>query len=192
MIKVQNELKPYHEIGKRFASELRPGNIEVSGYAERAHVNGAMIKLLLGDGAVSPPPSGSLAQPGSNLVINLSDPATPGNAQARPLRREVRQLELRPPGGRLRHGGGDLQGAAHRQRGGGRVRLSTPGARVLHARSPPLTADELLAGAAALFEVEVPAEVLRPAADGAAGLRWARSRGWCSSAPSPSEPSSSS
>lgn len=79
MIKVQNELKPYHEIGRRFAAELRPGNIEVSGYAERAHVNGAMIRLLLGDGATSPPPTGSLAQPGFNLVINLADPAVPGN-----------------------------------------------------------------------------------------------------------------
>jgi hypothetical protein len=80
MIKVQNELRPYHEIGKRFATELRPGNLEVSGYAERAHVNGALIRLLLGEGAVSPPPSGALAQPGFNMVVNMSDPAFPGTS----------------------------------------------------------------------------------------------------------------
>ena len=55
-VKVENELKPYHEIGKRFATELRPGNINVSGFADRAHVNGALIRLLLGEGATSPPP----------------------------------------------------------------------------------------------------------------------------------------
>ena len=79
MVKVHNELKPYHELGKRFPTELRPGNIEISGYAERAHVNGALIKLLLGEGATSPPPATGMAQPGFNLVINMADPAVPGN-----------------------------------------------------------------------------------------------------------------
>ena len=55
-IKVENDVHPYHEIGKRFATELRPGNINVSGFAQRAHVNGALLRLLLGDGAASPPP----------------------------------------------------------------------------------------------------------------------------------------
>lgn len=78
-VKVENELRPYHEIGKRFATELRPGNINVSGLVERAHINGALIRLLLGDGATSPPPTGTIAQPSFNIVINLTNSAIPDN-----------------------------------------------------------------------------------------------------------------
>ena len=78
-IQVKNELRPYHEIGKRFAAELRPGNINVYGKAERAHINGAMIKLLLGDGATSPPPNEAIAQPSFNIVLSLRNPALPDN-----------------------------------------------------------------------------------------------------------------
>jgi hypothetical protein len=70
---------PYHDIGKRFATELRPGNINVSGFAQRAHVNGALLRLLLGDGAASPPPSEAMAQPTFNMVINLNNPAATGS-----------------------------------------------------------------------------------------------------------------
>lgn len=79
-IKVENDVHPYHEIGKRFATELRPGNINVSGFAQRAHVNGALLRLLLGDGAASPPPSEAMAQPTFNMVINLSNPAAAGSS----------------------------------------------------------------------------------------------------------------
>lgn len=74
-VKVENDVHPYHEIGKRFATELRPGNINVSGFAQRAHINGALLRLLLGDGAASPPPSEAMAQPTFNMVINLANPA---------------------------------------------------------------------------------------------------------------------
>lgn len=76
-LQIDNEVRPYHEIGKRFASELRPGNIDIYGTAERAHINGAMIRLLLGDGAKSPAPTGIMAQPSFNLVLNISNPAAP-------------------------------------------------------------------------------------------------------------------
>jgi hypothetical protein len=79
-VKVENELRPYHELGKRFPTELRPGNINVSGIVERAHINGALIHLLLGDGATSPPPTGTIAQPSFNIVINLTNPAIPDNS----------------------------------------------------------------------------------------------------------------
>ncbi len=79
-VMVENEVKPYHEIGKRFPTELRPGNINVSGFAERAHINGALIRLLLGDGAKSPPPADPIAQPAFNIVINLKNPALPDNS----------------------------------------------------------------------------------------------------------------
>ena len=35
----------------------------------------ALLRLLLGDGAGSPPPTGSMAQPVFNVVINLKNPA---------------------------------------------------------------------------------------------------------------------
>ena len=76
-VRVDNALRPYHEIGKRFATELRPGNIDVSGTAERAHINGALIRLLLGDGATSPPPTTAIPQPSFNMVVQLKNPALP-------------------------------------------------------------------------------------------------------------------
>ncbi len=79
-VHVDNEVQPYHEIGQRFATELRPGNVNVSGFAERAHINGALLRLLLGDGASSPPPAGSIVQPTFNMVINVKNPAVPANS----------------------------------------------------------------------------------------------------------------
>ncbi|MBK8021883.1 MAG: hypothetical protein IPK19_10790 [Chloroflexi bacterium] len=79
-VSVMNDVRPYHEIGKRFAAALRPGNIDILGSADRAHINGALLRLLLGDGAISPPPTGSIAQPSFNIVINLKDPALTENS----------------------------------------------------------------------------------------------------------------
>ncbi len=79
-VAVKNDVKPYHEIGRRFATELRPGNINIEGFAERAHINGALLRLLLGEGAISPPPTGAMAQPTFNVVINLRNPALPDNS----------------------------------------------------------------------------------------------------------------
>lgn len=79
-VTIANEVKPYHEIGKRYPTELRPGNINISGFAKRAHINGALIRLLLGEGAQSPPPTGSMAQPAFNMVITLRNPALPDNS----------------------------------------------------------------------------------------------------------------
>lgn len=79
-VSIQNELKPYHEIGKRLPSELRSGNINIAGFAERAHINGAMVRLLLGDASKSPPPNDTIAQPAFNIVITLKNPALPDNS----------------------------------------------------------------------------------------------------------------
>ena len=79
-VDVKDEVRPYHEIGKRFPTELRSGNINVSGIVQRAHINGALLRLLLGDGAKSPPPTGSIPQPTFNIVIDLKNPALPDNS----------------------------------------------------------------------------------------------------------------
>jgi len=76
-VSVSSDVKPFYEIGRRYPTHLRPGVIRVAGTAERAHVNGALLRLLLGDGAVSPPGSANFVQPSFNIVATLSDPAQP-------------------------------------------------------------------------------------------------------------------
>lgn len=78
-VRVENEVRAYHEIGKRFPTELRPGNVNIYGSASRAHINGALLRLLLGDGASSPPPAENIPQPTFNIVISLKNPSLPDN-----------------------------------------------------------------------------------------------------------------
>ena len=77
-VRVTNDVKPFHELGQRFATELRPGNINVSGSIERAHVNGALLKLMLGPAAQSRP-AATFASPSFNLSLRLENPSLPGN-----------------------------------------------------------------------------------------------------------------
>ena len=77
-ISVATDLKPFYEIGRRYPSHLRAGAISISGTAQRAHVNGALLRLMLGDGAVSPPSTPNFVQPSFNLVATLQDPSRPG------------------------------------------------------------------------------------------------------------------
>lgn len=77
-VSVQTELNEYHEIGKRHAAQLRPGNIHVSGSINRAYINGALLRLLLGKGAVPEREAEPYPQPSFNLQLRVEDPATPG------------------------------------------------------------------------------------------------------------------
>jgi len=52
-VDVRTDLKAFHEIGQRYATELRPGNVTIRGTIGRAYVNGALLKLLLGEAAAS-------------------------------------------------------------------------------------------------------------------------------------------
>lgn len=72
-IGVASDVQPFYEIGSRYPTHLRPGIVRVTGTAERAHVNGALLKLLLGDGATSPPSGPSFVQPSFNLISTLKD-----------------------------------------------------------------------------------------------------------------------
>jgi hypothetical protein len=78
-VRVTNEVKPFHELGQRFATELRPGNINVYGSIDRAYINGALLKLMLGEAAASRP-GGSFASPSFNLSMRLENPSLPGTA----------------------------------------------------------------------------------------------------------------
>lgn len=74
---VQTELELFHEIGKRHPAALRPGNINISGKIGRAHINGALLRLLLGNGALVEREAEPYPQPSFNLLLDLKDPAVP-------------------------------------------------------------------------------------------------------------------
>ncbi len=76
-VRMTNAVQPFHELGQRFATELRPGNINVYGTIERAYINGALLKLMLGDAADSRP-AGTFVSPSFNLSVRLENPALPG------------------------------------------------------------------------------------------------------------------
>lgn len=79
-VSVTSDMRPFHEIGQRYATELRPGNVNVSGTIGRAHVNGALLKLMLGeDGAGGSRPAGAFVSPTFNLSLRLENSAAPGN-----------------------------------------------------------------------------------------------------------------
>jgi len=76
-VRVTNEVKPFHELGQRFATDLRPGNINVYGTIDRAYINGALLKLMLGDAADSRP-AGTFVSPSFNLSLRLENPSVAG------------------------------------------------------------------------------------------------------------------
>lgn len=76
-IEVHSEVRAFHEIGQRYATELRPGNVTIRGTIGRAYINGAMLKLLLGEAADSRP-AASWAQPAFNITLLIENPAAAG------------------------------------------------------------------------------------------------------------------
>ena len=76
-VRVTNDVEPFHELGQRFPTELRPGNINVYGTIDRAYINGALLKLMLGDAADSRP-AGTFVSPSFNLNVRLENPSLPG------------------------------------------------------------------------------------------------------------------
>jgi hypothetical protein len=77
-VAVSSDVRAFYEIGRRYPTHLRPGIVRVAGSAKRAHVNGALLRLLLGDGAISPPASANFVQPSFNIIASLTNPARPG------------------------------------------------------------------------------------------------------------------
>lgn len=75
-VEVTSAVKAFHEVGQRYPAELRPGNISITGTIGRAFINGALLRLLLGEAADSRP-AASWAQPSFNITLLLSNAATP-------------------------------------------------------------------------------------------------------------------
>jgi len=75
-VRVTNDVRPFHELGQRFATEIRSGNINVYGTIDRAFINGALLRLMLGDAADSRPAT-SFVSPTFNLNLQLANPHVP-------------------------------------------------------------------------------------------------------------------
>lgn len=83
---VHTDLEEFHEIGRRHATSLHPGNIHISGTVQRAYINGALLYLLMGHGVLPTAVAEPYVQPTFNMTVRVADPALPGNAAALELR----------------------------------------------------------------------------------------------------------
>jgi hypothetical protein len=79
-VAVHTDLEEFHEIGRRHATSLHPGNVHISGSVQRAYINGALLYLLLGQGARPTAVAEPYVQPTFNMTVTLADPAVPGSA----------------------------------------------------------------------------------------------------------------
>jgi hypothetical protein len=76
-VEVHSDVKAFHEVGQRYATQLRPGNITIRGTIGRAYLNGALIRLMLGEAATGRP-AASWTQPSFNVTLLLENAAQPG------------------------------------------------------------------------------------------------------------------
>lgn len=77
-LSVSTEVKPFHEMGSRLPKELRAGNIEIRGTVERAFVNGALLRLMLGEYALNEEAAGFVI-PTLDMVVTMDNQAPPGD-----------------------------------------------------------------------------------------------------------------
>lgn len=76
-VEVKSELHPFNELGQRYATELRAGNVTIRGTIGRAYINGALLRLLLGEAADNRPGK-SWNQPSFNITLLAQNAAVPG------------------------------------------------------------------------------------------------------------------
>src|SRR5215207_3656445 len=76
-VEVHSEVRAFNEIGQRYATQLRPGNVTIRGTIGRAYINGAMLRLLLGDEAANSRPAASWTQPAFNITLLAQNAAAP-------------------------------------------------------------------------------------------------------------------
>jgi hypothetical protein len=76
-VEVASAIRPFHEVGQRYATELRSGNVSVRGRIDRAYLNGALLSLLLGE-ASRQRPGRSWPQPSFNITLLSENAARPG------------------------------------------------------------------------------------------------------------------
>ncbi|WP_250285225.1 hypothetical protein [Frankia sp. CiP1_Cm_nod2] len=75
---VRTELEEFYEIGARDVSTISPGNVHISGGIGRAYINGSLLFLLLGRGALEK--DRTSIQPRFVLNLTLRNSHIPDNA----------------------------------------------------------------------------------------------------------------
>ncbi len=75
---VRTELEEFYEIGARDVATIAAGNVHITGSIGRAYINGALLFLLLGRGALEKDKTS--IQPRFVLNLILRDPHLPDNA----------------------------------------------------------------------------------------------------------------
>jgi hypothetical protein len=81
-IAVTTQVRAFHEMGSHATKELRAGNTQVSGTVERAYINGALLRLMLGKNATDEE-AAPFKMPSFNMKVildNLQPEGDPGNS----------------------------------------------------------------------------------------------------------------
>jgi hypothetical protein len=81
-INVTTQVKAFHEMGSHATRELRAGNQQISGSVERAYINGALLRLMLGKNATDEE-STPIKMPTFSMKVildNLQPEGDPGNS----------------------------------------------------------------------------------------------------------------
>jgi hypothetical protein len=92
-IRVTTDLEVFHEIGTREPQDVVPGNINISGRVDRAFINGALLRLLMGrlGGAGNNEDNFPLElQPVFNMILDTTDIRQPGTVGTRLTVSQVR------------------------------------------------------------------------------------------------------
>lgn len=79
-VHVSTAVKAFHELGSHAARELRAGNIYISGTVERAYINGALLKLMLGEYSANEEGATPFKIPTFNMKIGLDNLKPEGDA----------------------------------------------------------------------------------------------------------------
>jgi hypothetical protein len=74
---VATQVRAFHEVGYRLPRELRAGRIEIAGTVERAYINGALLRLMLGQYATAEETTGFVI-PTLDMVLGFDNQAPPG------------------------------------------------------------------------------------------------------------------
>lgn len=78
-LNVAVEIQPFHELGSRSPRELRAGNLFIGGTVERAYINGALLRLMLGQYAENEE-ANPFKMPTFNIKIALDNINPTGDA----------------------------------------------------------------------------------------------------------------
>jgi hypothetical protein len=80
-VRVTTDLEVFHEIGTRQPQDVLPGNINISGKIDRAFINGALLRLLMGrlaGAGTNEDQFPTELQPTFNMILDTTDIRQPG------------------------------------------------------------------------------------------------------------------